>query len=360
MKKDRKCSILFLFSFSEIFCVLVANLFLKFPFKQPIFYFSICNIMKRFFFSILIFLTLASHAQDPHFSQYQSTPLLINPALAGSLACGRADVGYRSQWPKLSGSYQTFNASYDQYFKCGGVGFNYMHDNSGRGTLLTDRFDFDYAPYIALFKDSSGQGKIIIQPGIDICYYQKKIDFSKLNFGDMIDPRTGFAYQTNEVPNTITKSNLDISAGLVIYSKHLMGGLAAYHLSEPDEGFIGQSKLPMRFVLNTAAEITCFHFVMITPSVLFMRQQNFQELVLNLNARVENFNLGIGLRNQDALIFSIGYGVNYFLFKYSYDMTISGLAGTTGGAHELHIEYLFFKNKWPSKRTNLINLEPTI
>src|SRR4051812_5611134 len=122
--------------------------------------------MKKLFTFFTLLFTIASHAQDPAFSQPQFTPLLINPAFAGSLACGRADVGYRLQWPKLSGSYQTFNASYDQYFRAGGVGFNYMHDNQGKGTLLTDRAEIDYAPYIALHKDSTGRGKIIIQPGI--------------------------------------------------------------------------------------------------------------------------------------------------------------------------------------------------
>jgi type IX secretion system PorP/SprF family membrane protein len=310
--------------------------------------------MKNLFLFFMLLFTCAVHAQDPHFSQPSSVPLTINPGFAGSLACGRAEVGYRLQWPKLSSSSQTFNASYDQYFKVGGVGFNYMHDGQGKGTIINDHMEIDYAPYIALFKDSSGRGRVIIQPGISVGYFHKTADFSKLNFGDMIDPRRGFVSPSNESPGKKTSNNIDLSAGIVAYTKHIAVGFAAFHLNEPNEGFIGESKLPVRFVTYLSGEINCAA-LMLTPSVLITHQQDFHELFLNVNARVERFSLGVGLRNHDAMVFSAGYNYSSFSLRYAYDLTISGLAGTTGGAHEVHVGYQFATKKWEDARTNLRN-----
>ena len=41
-----------------------------------------------------------------------------------------------------------------------------------------------------------------IRFGMQGTYVQKKVDWDKLTFGDMIDPRYGFIYQTQEIrPN---------------------------------------------------------------------------------------------------------------------------------------------------------------
>jgi len=54
-------------------------------------------------------------AQDPIFSQFYANPLYLNPAMAGSSVCPRLIFNYRNQWPAISGTYITYNASYDQY-----------------------------------------------------------------------------------------------------------------------------------------------------------------------------------------------------------------------------------------------------
>lgn len=313
--------------------------------------------MKSFLIFLLIICTQNIFAQDPAFSQLSSAPLLVNPAFAGSWASGRATTSYRLQWPKLSSCYQTTNVSYDQYINHCGLGFNYMHDDAARGVLKTDRFDFSYSPYFALLKDSTGKGKIIIQLGLEVSYFQKKLDNSKLNFGDMIDPRRGFIYFSNEVPNTLAKSNIDLSSGLLIYSKRFATGFATYHLTEPDDGYMGPSKLPMRFVFHASGILgnlnDSINHLRIIPSVIFMQQQDFRSIVINVNATYSVFNLGIGFRNQDAIIFSAGYNHGYTFAGYSYDMTISDLAGTSGGTHEIHIGVRFANKKWSSRRTNL-------
>lgn len=315
------------------------------------------EMMKKIF-SFLLLLPFTLAAQDPAFSKYNNSLLQVNPAFAGSWACGRAEIGYRNQWPAISGNFQTVNVSYDQYQRCiGGFGVNYMHDDAGHGTIKTDRVDLVWAPYFALFKDSTGKGKFVIQPGVSIAWQQKSIDWSKLNFGDMIDPRRGFVYNTNEVPNRTKMSIPDVSAGILMYCKRVAGGIAVYHITEPDEGFLGVSKLPMRTVMHISGIIGNLdekqRHVRVVPSIIYMRQQDFINTLYNATVSYDKYSLGLGYRNQDALIFSAGFAHGHFRASYSYDRTVSKLTNATGGSHEIHFTALLMTKKWENSRTNL-------
>lgn len=96
--------------------------------------------MKKLLTAFAAIVSIGISAQDAFFTQQNYGWAMINPAYTGTLACARAETGYRLQWPKVAGDYQTFNAAYDQYFRFGGVGFNYMHDDQSH-TIKTDRFD---------------------------------------------------------------------------------------------------------------------------------------------------------------------------------------------------------------------------
>ncbi len=283
---------------------------------------------------------------------------MLNPALTGSTGMLRAETGYRLQWPKLAGNYQTTNVGVDMYTRGGGVGVHYMNDNAA-GILKTNRVDLNYAYGFRLWKDTAtGKSKVVIQPGVQISYYSKSIDWGKLTFGDMIDPRRGFVFNSNDIGSTSNRTNIDFSAGLLIMSERVSAGFATYHLTEPDEGFMGQSKLPMRFVMHASGvignidpnELGAFRLV---PSVIFMRQGDFQQLAGFVTGHFRMASLGVGYRNQDALLFSAGYTFSHFNLAYSYDCTISELKGYTGGSHEVHLRFTFLEDKWMDSRTNM-------
>jgi type IX secretion system PorP/SprF family membrane protein len=306
------------------------------------------------FITALIFVIRAS-AQDPFFTQNNHGWSMINPAYAGSLACARAEIGYRVQWPALSASYTTVNAAYDQYFSFGGVGFNYTHDRAGSGLMKTDRFDFNYSYPIGIGMSDDGKSKLVIQPGVQASYYNKRIDWNQLTFGSMIDPGRGFVY-SGEAPAQTTKNIFDVSAGALAYTKRLCIGLAAFHLTQPDEGFIGTSRLPMRYVIHASgiignADADSAGFAII-PSVLYSKQGNFEILTGTIVARFKGISAGVGYRSRDAVYFIGGYTWRDFTISYSYDATISKL-GNTGGSHEVHFGYRFMKDKWSAERRNL-------
>ena len=314
--------------------------------------------MKTGLTFFLVALSMASFAQDPFFTNQSYGISMVNPALAGSTGMLRAETGYRLQWPKLAGNYQTTNVGADLYTRAGGVGVNYMNDNAG-GIIKTNRVDINYAYGFRLWKDTTTEkAKVVIQPGVQISYFSKSVDWSKLTYGDMIDPRRGFVFGTADIGNTSSRSNIDFSAGLLIMTDRVSIGTAVYHLTEPDEGFIGQSKLPRRYVLHASGvfgnidppDLEAFRIV---PSVICMLQGDFQQLAGFVTTHYRLASLGVGYRNQDALLFSAGYTFSHFNLSYSYDCTISELKGYTGGSHELHLRFTFFEDKWIDSRTNM-------
>ena len=53
-------------------------------------------------------------AQDPHFSQFYTSPLTLNPALAGAIDDDQRFVlNYKNQWEALGTTFRTYAASYD-------------------------------------------------------------------------------------------------------------------------------------------------------------------------------------------------------------------------------------------------------
>lgn len=308
--------------------------------------------MKKALIFFFLVASYVSNAQDPDFTQPQFNWSAINPAYAGSLASARAEIGTRLQWPALSGYFNTYHASYDQYFKAGGAGINYMFDDAA-GTIRTNRIDLNYSYGFQLWKDGDGKGKVVVQPGVQLSWQHKSVNWNKLALGDQIDPRRGFVYNTSEVPSNTSVSNIDLSAGLLLYSKRFLFGFSVYHLTEPDEGLLGSSRLPMRSVIHAAGIIGNADpesdALSIIPSVIYMQQMNGEMALGMITAKYRGAMLGIGYRNRDALLFSGGYTWKNMTLAYSYDLTISKL-GQTGGSHEVHVRYCFLKDKWAGRR----------
>lgn len=298
--------------------------------------------------AFVLALTASLFAQDPFFSHQNYGLSLINPAYAGAAGCARAEMGYRTQW---RGTYQTFNAAYDQRFAVGGASFNYSRDVAGHA-IFTDRFDLNYAYGFGLLPDDEGKPRITVQPGVQVSYYRKAVDWGQLMFGDQIDPRHGVVYPSSQIPSGGARNCFDVSAGLLAYSKRILFGFSTYHLTQPDEGIVGTSRLPMRFVVHAAgiignAEMGGNGFSLI-PSVIYMQQQNFSQITGLVTAKYRSVSVGAGYRDKDAVIMTVGYTRWNFTLGYSYDMTVSRL-GNTGGAHELHLAYCFLQDKFASR-----------
>jgi type IX secretion system PorP/SprF family membrane protein len=276
--------------------------------------------------------------------------LYLNPGFTGSTGQARAASSFRDQWPSISGNYVTSNVSYDQFFGKlhGGLGINLQNDLAGQAIIQTNRADLSYAFHLPLFDN-----KLVIQLGIAIGLLTKHLDYSKLTFGDMIDPRRGFIYAPSEPPAKSTRYAADFTSGFIAYTKRITVGFSAANLSQPDVGFYGTSRLPMRFTFHASGVIGHVpgdfenHFSII-PQLAVVQQQDFRQLTGGISVMFKNYVLGAAYRNDDAAIFMLGFQNHLFRASYSYDYATSEVLSNkiTGGAHELSLQFfLFGKNK---------------
>jgi type IX secretion system PorP/SprF family membrane protein len=279
-------------------------------------------------------------AQDPQFTQFYANPLYLNPAFAGVVRCPRFILNYRNQWPNIPGNYITYSASYDQHIDAlnGGIGVLVTNDVAGQGTLNTLNFSGIYSYHLEVNRNFS------IKAGFQATYAQRTLDWSKLTFGDQIDRRYGFIYNTNEVfgPNSV--NYVDFSAGMIGYSERFFFGFAAHHLTQPDQSFlVPSSRLPMKITAHAGASIpltrkTRFNDpAKISPNILFQQQQDFRQINVGMYFQKSPFVAGLWYRNKDAFIALVGIQQGLFKFGYSYDVTVSRLTNTTGGAHEISV-----------------------
>jgi type IX secretion system PorP/SprF family membrane protein len=321
--------------------------------------------MKRTLYLFLATLALISvsglqelHAQDPEFTQFYANPLYLNPAFAGTARCPRVCVNYRNQWPSLSGSYVTYSTSYDQHVETlqGGLGIIVMNDRAAKSTLNTTTVSGIYSYQQPINRRFS------IKAGLQATYFQKSLDWSKLTFGDMIDPRKGFIYETADIPRGGSVSNVDFSAGILGFSDKFYGGFAVHHLNEPNESLIvGVSRLPMKYTAHFGAVIPIQKKrkdaeANISPNVLYRRQGEFQQLNLGLYVNKGPLVAGVWFRGllfgekyRDSFITTIGVQTEVVRFGYSYDVTISQLTPSSGGSHEISFTINFDCRKKKTK-----------
>ncbi len=303
-------------------------------------------LSKTGVFAVLV-LTLASevYAQDPEFTQFYANPLYLNPAFAGTAHCPRVSLNYRNQWPGISGSFVTTSASYDQHVDAlsGGIGLLVWNDRAGEGTLKTTNVSGIYSYQIPVTRRFS------IKAGIQGTWAQKSVDWSKLTFGDMIDARRGFIYNTNEIQRDEPANYVDFSAGVLGFSEKYFVGVAVHHLAEPDESVIsGTSPLPRKYTGHVGAVIPVDskgEAASLSPNLLFQMQEKFIQFNFGMYFSKGPIVGGLWWRqgggNSDSFIALVGFQAGILKFGYSYDITVSKLTNQTAGSHEFSVGLQF-------------------
>jgi len=323
---------------------------------------------------LLVMNSMTLKSQDLVFSQFYAAPMQLNPGLTGVTYAPRLSFNYRNQWPSLPNAYTSYAASYDQYAELlnSGFGISILSDQAGNGIYVTNRIMASYAYNMSVGED------LYLRGGFEAAIEQKNLNWSKLIFLDQINPELGFTdefgnpYPTNETaPGSSSQLYPDFGAGLVLYSSKFYGGFNVRHLNAPDEAWLSDTEfatLPIYYSVHGGAEINISNPynngrkpAFISPNILFAKQGNFQQL--NLGAMLSMWYIygGVWYRttfnNSDAAIFSLGFQRGLAKIGYSYDWTISGLSGKSGGAHEVSLILNFeeterYKRKIRGKQYN--------
>lgn len=304
--------------------------------------------MKKYILLLIVLIWgINGFAQDPEFTQYYANPIYLNPAFAGSAYGPRFALNYRNQWPNISGGFVTYAASYDQHFDVlsGGLGVQVMYDKAGDGELSTTIGSLMYSYMLRINKNFA------IKAGIQASLISKSIDFSKLLFGDQINPKLGFIYETQEVlpSKGIYKIDPvpDFSAGLMGFSKKFYGGFAINHISEPQISFYQDNKstLPMKITAHAGLLIPLDNSRsprnFFSPNILYQKQQNFSQFNIGAYYIKDYFVAGAWFRqtseNFDAVMILIGVKKESVKIGYSYDITFSDARFGAKGSHEISL-----------------------
>ncbi len=330
--------------------------------------------------AVMALASLRVSAQDAMFSQFYANPLYLNPAFAGTNICPRLSFEFRDQWPNLPGNFMTTTAAFDEHFDkiSGGVGVLIFHDRAGAngGYLNTSSISPMYS-----FKAQIAK-KFAIRLAVQVDFQDKFLNWDNLTFGDMIDPRYGFVYHTNETqPESLHRWRCGFSGGFLGYTPHVYFGFAAHHFasfamdgrseSYLDESFAGMyDVLPVKWTAHVGAHFdlkrkskkeTSFGDISLSPNFIYQHQRYFNYFNFGLYAQFYPFTVGCWYRfsppykmvemvgnnaivnkinNSDAVILMFGLEYKWIKVGYSYDITVGQLTSVTGGAHEVSLQAL--------------------
>jgi type IX secretion system PorP/SprF family membrane protein len=293
-----------------------------------------------------------AYGQDPHFSQFYANPLYLNPAFAGADKCPRFNMNFRNQYPLANaGIYRTFSASYDQYVEGmkGGLGFIAMRDDAGNGTLSLTEVSGIYSYHLEVTR------KFSVMTGFQATFRQRQLDWGNFTFPDMIDDFYGFVKSTSEVaPGNTTNQHLDLSVGMLGFTERWYLGGVLHHLTEPNEAFFSNNKLPMKFTVHGGATIPLGKKRLINstqnmliPHFVYQTQGGANQFTGGLSFSRSAITGGLAFRqgsfNPDALIVLVGFAPPNVPFRFgiSYDYTVSALTNSLGGATEISLAYQF-------------------
>jgi len=214
-------------------------------------------------------------AQDAQLSQYDAVPVIFNPANTGMLKYTdlRISALYRSQWSSLSTSFNTFAASFDmaygERFGVGGtfVNTDYANVISSTNFLVSGGYQIS----------DPNNPKVVMSVGAQLGFIYKKVNTNELIFDRQYD---GFNFdyslpsyeQFDRVNRMMFDANMGFSYKSTDRTKKInpFGDLAVFHMTMPNESFIGEekSRLTIRWMGQAGARIELSRVFVIDPSVI--------------------------------------------------------------------------------------------
>jgi len=331
------------------------------------------KLISSIIISLLFVFSL--RAQDIHFSQFNMSPLNLNPAESG-LFNGeyRLTANHRNQWKSITVPYKTFGASFDWnmgniFVPVGrlGTGIQFITDAAGDGNLTTNIVRWSGAYHYPLKSDST----IIYSLGFNINFNQHSIDYSKFYYGSQYN---GFFYDPSlPTHENFTQNNmyyLDFAIGMHLQYTFSNGiplstGIAFNHLNKPEQSFFEEdpNELTQKFNFNIKSNFIINENIDFIPSAAIYRQGTMMEIYygglfkfFTNNSFFSHIYAGGWFRYKDAGIVKLGFDYQNVNIGLSYDLNYSSLkvASRGQGGPEIALVYIFNSPKpitIPPKKT---------
>ncbi len=335
---------------------------------------------KRNFILFILFMPGLVTSQDAQFSQFYSNPLFLNPAFTGAAQLTRVGGNYRNQWPSLDANFVSYAVWADHFIddKNSGIGFYVGRDQATVSGLKSTAISAYYAYQLALTQAYT------LRAGFTAGYVLRDIDFGSLIFGDQINPDGSINPDTQESFGGSANNYFDLGTGVLLYSESAWLGVSAFHLNRPNQSLIGgSSPLPRKYSVHIGYKFFFAPGVVgdgmfarsqersVAPTAQYKFQGKFDQLDLGLYFTYEPLVFGLWYRglplksiegniNNESIVFLMGFkqvsDKEIFNIGYSYDLTLSGLGVSSGGAHEFSISYSWFTGdpRKPPKNVRMI------
>lgn len=317
-------------------------------------------------------------AQDIHFSQFNMSPMTLNPANIGAFE-GTARIGgiYRSQWTSVLGSnqFETPSAYVDAPIIRGfrkkdwvGVGLVFFTDKAGILGLTHTAAKLGASYHLSLSK----KGSTYITLGAQYGQASRRLNPDAAEFEEGFLNKGSQDYNRNldvDFANlSLDKvSWTDIDAGIVLKSRlnkrmDFSIGYAMYHIAEGRYGVVtgGSStpggptqssadEIPRRSVATGQFNIKLNDKLMVSPTFIYQTMSGADEIILQalggyLFNEEKDITLlfGLGYRFRDAVHPMVGAQYKNLRVGLAYDVNISGLKSDTNyrGGFELAANYI--------------------
>lgn len=286
-------------------------------------------------------------AQDPSFSQFFSSPMNVNPALTANIdGKWRFISNLRNQWVGPASPYATGTASFESRImedklseaSSFGVGGMMMYDKAMQGALKSSYVSLNVSYNITLAEENATQRLGI---GIGGIYGNKRVDFSKLNFGEQF---TGYGFDTNLPTAEAALSNMKpyISSSVgILYSittdnSNLEFGASGFHMNRPKQSVLNDPNqyLAARYVGHANFDTYLNEQVVLNANTIYQRQGSTEYFSAGgglgyfLTGDPEDvvLNAGVWYWLKNAIIPYVGVMYHNIQFGLSYDITISKLS----------------------------------
>lgn len=318
--------------------------------------------MKKGILAALLFVLvrLTCAAQDHMYSQFFNSPVYLNPALNGQFEGDlRMNLIYRNQWSSVPGSLNYLSASLDYNIPKfgGGVGLIFTRGSEGTAYLNNNNI-------AGVYSYSVGSDDFVLSFGLQAGVSNRSIDYSKLIFGDQIDPRLGYipgSSTSADLPQFNNKFYFDSGAGINLVVGEFMIGGALQHINRPNESFTGTpAKLPMRATghisyrwdLDPNGNYDDEDKSYVIPSVVIYKQSTSQSINAGMEYKRKGISAGLwyrsgGVSGPSAVVVSLVFdlfinreGKEKLRFGLSHDAPTSRLNySNTSGTSEGSLNY---------------------
>jgi type IX secretion system PorP/SprF family membrane protein len=296
---------------------------------------------------------MALSAQDGQISQYESSPVLLNPALTGMYenAEFRMACNVRSQWTSLSSNFLTTAFAYDMSFqKRFGAGM-YLNNYNMAGIMNTFQVGASGA-----YNVFDPKGHHTLSAGVQLGLMYKKINDQQLVW----DAQYSDGYFDTDLPSgeSIQRGARlmpDVSLGIAYRSTNPrksvkpFANFALFHVTTPDESILRTEKsdLPIRYSINGGLRVNINEQFVLIPQALAMRQGSDQQIHAGMmgefviGSTVYSALCGASYRWNDAIVAHVGMKHKNSGYRFSYDVNTSPLRSysRSNGAFEFSIIY---------------------